>query len=267
MRGPGVSSRSGSSILQRHGCPSALRQPSHDLSAEVGPPAPWAECSPPGGRSAHGCAGSGATRELAHVALLPGASRLRSPLDRSRPLLAGDACDSVLQWRAWQTSHSELWRVSLVDALAHAAWCIGGDHFAAIVEKARFLGLLGGADLAALAQRSPRARRQMFDRLDPRAESGAEPLVRLALTRAGLSAVPQVRIPGVGRVDLLVGSRVIVEVDSVAWHDDDASRARDYRRDLMLFWLGYVVVRASWFQAMFRRHEVRRPPRAGRAAS
>jgi len=242
MRGPGVSSRSGSSILQRHGCPSALRQPSHDLSAEVGPPARWAECSPPGGRSAHGCAGSGATRELAHVALLPGASRLRSPLDRSRPLLAGDA-------------------------LAHAAWCIGGDHFAAIVEKARFLGLLGGADLAALAQRSPRARRQMFDRLDPRAESGAEPLVRLALTRAGLSAVPRVRIPGVGRVDLLVGSRVIVEVDSVAWHDDDASRARDYRRDLMLFWLGYVVVRASWLQAMFRRHEVRRPPRAGRAAS
>lgn len=107
----------------------------------------------------------------------------------------------------------------------------------------------------------------MFDRLDPRAESGTETLVRLALTRAGLSAVPQVRIPGVGRVDLLVGSRVIVEVDSVAWHDDDASRARDYRRDLMLFRLGYVVVRVSWFQAMFRRHEVRRPPRAGRAAS
>lgn len=194
--------------------------------------------------------------ETTHIALTPGASRLRSPDDRRRPLLSGAERGAVLHWRPWDTGHRELWRTSLVDALAHAAWCVEHDHFVAILESALFEGRLGGANLAALVARSPRRRRQIFDRLDSRAESGTETLVRLALSRAGLSARPQVEIAGVGRVDLVVGDRVVVEVDSSAWHDETEARSRDYRRDLGLYRRGYIVVRVSWFQAMFRRREV-----------
>ncbi len=95
------------------------------------------------------------TGETAHIALPPGASRLRSPRDRCRPLLSGDDREAVLHWRPWDTGHRELWRASLVDALAHAAWCVERDHFAAILESALFEGRLGAQTL----RRSRRVRR------------------------------------------------------------------------------------------------------------
>lgn len=198
----------------------------------------------------------GVTEDVANVAVAPSASRLRSPQDRRRALGSGDERGAVLHWRPWEQSHRELWRVSLHDALAHSAWCVEPDQFLAIVESALFEGRIGGADLARLRARSPAPCARLLDRVDPRAESGTETLVRLALRRAGLRVRSQVRIPEVGRVDLLVGERIVVEVDSEAWHDDEVARARDYRRDLALFARGFVVVRVSWFQAMFRRHEV-----------
>lgn len=191
-----------------------------------------------------------------HVALLPTAARLRSPIDRTAPLAGGDQRGAVLHWRPWNTQHVEQWRVSLVDALVHASWCIEGDDLVAIIESALAQGRIGGADLARIRARSPRARGRCFEGLDPGAGSGTETLVRLALIRAGLTIRSQVEIEGVGRVDLVAGDRVVVEVDSEAWHGDEQARRRDYRRDLALYRRGYVVVRVSWYQAMFRREEV-----------
>lgn len=80
--------------------------------------------------------------------------------------------------------------------------------------------------------------------------------MRLALQEAGLRVTPQVAIEGVGFVDLLVGTRVIVEVDSELWHSTPAQREEDARRDLALRLRGYVVIRVRYAQAMHDRSAV-----------
>jgi very-short-patch-repair endonuclease len=102
----------------------------------------------------------------------------------------------------------------------------------------------------------PARRRPWLALADGRAGSGTETLVRLALQAAGIRVTPQVKIPGVGFVDLLVGTRVVVEIDSESWHSTAEQRAEDYRRDLLLHRLGYAVVRVSYEQAMRQRSEV-----------
>src|SRR5690606_16212758 len=82
--------------------------------------------------------------------------------------------------------------------------------------------------------------------LDPAAESGIETLVRLALRRHRIRSRSQVVIAGVGRVDLLVGERLVIEVDGYRWHGDRAAFEADRDRDRELVRRGYVVLRPSY---------------------
>ncbi|NHA69405.1 type IV toxin-antitoxin system AbiEi family antitoxin domain-containing protein [Phycicoccus flavus] len=86
------------------------------------------------------------------------------------------------------------------------------------------------------------------------AESPGETLTRLALVDAGLEVRPQVAVHGddgqlVGRVDLLVGERVVVEFDGAVKYAGaqgrDALVAEKHREDALRE-LGYVVVRVTW---------------------
>ncbi|WP_242511528.1 DUF559 domain-containing protein [Pengzhenrongella frigida] len=81
---------------------------------------------------------------------------------------------------------------------------------------------------------------------DGRSQSLTETLARLALTRAGLSAEPAVRILGVGWVDLLVAGRIVVELDGFAYHSGRAEYREDRRRDRELVRQGYVVLRFTF---------------------
>jgi very-short-patch-repair endonuclease len=83
---------------------------------------------------------------------------------------------------------------------------------------------------------------------DPAAESGIETLVRLALRRHRVRVRSQVVVPGVGRVDFLVGERLIIEADGYDWHGGRAEFERDRERDRELVRRGYVVIRASYHQ-------------------
>jgi Uncharacterized protein conserved in bacteria len=95
-------------------------------------------------------------------------------------------------------------------------------------------------------QRTPRGR-AILRRADASAESGIETLARLALRRRNLRVRTQVLIPPVGRVDLLIGDRLILETDGREWHSDFE---RDRARDRALTALGYIVLRASYRQVM-----------------
>jgi very-short-patch-repair endonuclease len=86
--------------------------------------------------------------------------------------------------------------------------------------------------------------------LDPASESGIETLARLRLRRCQVRVRTQVIIDGVGRVDLLVGDRLIVELDGRAWHDRPGDFEADRRRDRALVALGFLVLRASYWQVM-----------------
>lgn len=137
---------------------------------------------------------------------------------------------------------------SIRDALAHVVRCQPRPVSVAVLDSAVHLGAITPSDACRAIRSAPRRARLVETDLDGRAESGIESLVRLALRDAGLRVDVQVVVPGVGRVDLLVEGRVVVEVDGRRWHHDQ--QARDYPRDLELVRRGFVVVRADYAQVL-----------------
>lgn len=78
-------------------------------------------------------------------------------------------------------------------------------------------------------------------------ESPMESLLRFGLWGRQVKVKPQTYIPGIGRVDFLIGERLIVEVDSVAHHADLAAFHKDRERDRIATELGYTPLRfTSW---------------------
>lgn len=98
-----------------------------------------------------------------------------------------------------------------------------------------------------LAELPERERRRLM-RFDPASESGSETRVRLYFQRRRIDVRSQVVIPGVGRVDLLVGKSIIVECDSREHHATERAYAIDRARDLAAMRQGYTVIRLTWEQ-------------------
>jgi very-short-patch-repair endonuclease len=90
-----------------------------------------------------------------------------------------------------------------------------------------------------------------IDLIDPRAESGLETKARLSLRAANIGFRTQVTIPPAGRVDILIGDRLVLEVDGWKWHSKKADFERDRRKDLALHALDYQVMRLSYEQVSF----------------
>lgn len=145
-----------------------------------------------------------------------------------------------------------------------------------VLESACNLRFVSRGVVAALVAECPKPTAEQLARFDPRAESGSETRVRLFLGRLGFRVRPQVRIPGVGRVDLLVGQSLIIECDSHAHHTGESRYRADRSRDLSATARGYRVVRLTWeqifltwpeTQALLLQHlrtrRYRRPPLAG----
>lgn len=132
-------------------------------------------------------------------------------------------------------------------ALAHARACLPGDHWVAAMDAALARGLVDAVDLAA---HRPVAGRLAFDAglraVDARSGSLPESLLRLAVVRRGMTAVPQASIEGVGRVDLLVEGCVVAEVDGFAYHRDRSQYREDRRRDRVAHLLGLTVARFAY---------------------
>ena len=66
-----------------------------------------------------------------------------------------------------------------------------------------------------------------------------------------VKVTPQAYIPGVGRVDLLVGATLIIEIDSRA-HHLGAGYQTDRERDRNAVALGYTVIRVTYEDVVFR---------------
>jgi len=100
---------------------------------------------------------------------------------------------------------------------------------------------------------------------DPRCESPGETLTRLVLVAAGLDVRSQVDIADgdgfIGRVDLLVGARVVVEFDGAVKYDRLEGRRelmKEKRREERLRDAGYRVVRVTWADLSHPERLVRR---------
>lgn len=132
------------------------------------------------------------------------------------------------------------------DALAAALDCLDHESAVVVLDSSRNLGLVG--DPGSLA-RSARARR-VVDWHDARAESGLESIVRVRLRARGIRVRPQVAIPAVGRVDLLVGDRLVIETDGERWHGTPGALRRDRARDRALVTAGFLVLRIGYAEIL-----------------
>lgn len=134
------------------------------------------------------------------------------------------------------------------DALRVAISCLDRRAAVVVLDSALNRGLVTRGD-AETACESPRGRRLMA-LSDQDAASGIETLARLALHRMRLRYRSQVPIAGVGRVDLVIGDRLVLELDGEGWHDRPGDFENDRRRDRQLIALGYLPLRASYRQVM-----------------
>ena len=149
---------------------------------------------------------------------------------------------AVAHWRGreWRSGRATVDPLETV--LRDVADCLTLEAALCVIDSALNKGLIGLAELERILLATRRGAR-LLPLLDPAAESGLETIVRYRLLVAGILARSQVVVDGIGRIDLLIGERLVIECDGRAHHDDPLARARDRRRDLLLAARGYLVIR------------------------
>lgn len=194
-------------------------------------------------------------RSTLHIAVNPDARALRTPRDPRRRLVELARPGVIVAW----TGRPEPGTRSLVG--------IGGClleicrrekprvAFAAI-ESALHLGLVSTREWSRLASCLPIAARSALTAVGQLSESGGESLARFGMLSAGIPHRQQVSIATVGRIDFLIGSRLVVEIDGAQFHTSREQFEEDRRRDAQLSRLGYRVLRFSYTQVSDRWDEV-----------
>lgn len=126
----------------------------------------------------------------------------------------------------------------------------------ALLDSILHLGLRTRAELEPVVHEAGKYAVALLGRADSRSESPLESIVRHRLQALGIRFDVQVDLPGIGRVDFLIGKRLIIETDGRRYHDpsfgDAAGQAfeNDRVRDAGAAAQGYLVIRLSWKQVM-----------------
>lgn len=142
--------------------------------------------------------------------------------------------------------------VGIVTALAQASRCLGPVAWLASVDSALHLNLLRASELSTLRRLAAPQCRRLIDLVDARADSGIETIERVIAHDLGFRVRSQVRVPGVGRVDLVIEDWVAVETDGSEFHDTALS-PRDRRRDALLAARGMTALRPGYSLIVFDR--------------
>jgi len=142
-------------------------------------------------------------------------------------------------------------RQPLGDAIRDIGHCQGLEGALVVIESGLHPSRrsIVPADLVLLRELWPEGR-AVIDFVGDQADSGLESLVRWRLHKLGIPSVPQFRIEGVGRVDLLVGDRLIIELDG-GTHGDAVGVSRDRRRDAISTAAGYRTERYGYQQVIY----------------
>lgn len=135
-------------------------------------------------------------------------------------------------------------------AVASAANCLGAEGLVVVLDSMLNTGMLDMADARAVVAASRFAGLDLADRCDAASESGTETVIRLRLRARGIRLRTQVGIPGVGRVDFLVGDRLIIEADSREHHLPRYQA--DRTRDRVAVGLGFTVMRLTYEDVFYR---------------
>ena len=195
-----------------------------------------------------------------HIQLAPDASRTPRP---------GESTQIVRHWRPSSGAADDV-LVPVREALCAAVRFQRPRDAIATLDSAWHLGAVADDGLADVFAHLPRRYRSLRPLLDRRAEAGTETLVRLMLRNLGRHVELQVRLDGVGRVDLLVDGWLVIECDSLSHHGTWEDHKRDRRRDAAAVGLGFTTLRLLAEDILFRpervievlRRAVSRGPRA-----
>ncbi|WP_407922379.1 endonuclease domain-containing protein [Agromyces humi] len=181
-----------------------------------------------------------------HVRVRYSTGRLFAPHDRSQPLdrVRDRVCVHYSRRGPFDRAVDPL-----TVALAEMFACTDVARAIASVDSALETGNLSLQHLDLIRAWMPPSRRVMLDRADADAQSGIETAVRLFLRSRRIRHRLQVAIDGVGRVDILVGDRLVIEVDGRTFHTGTAFD-EDRRRDFELVTRGYLVLRLSYRQVV-----------------
>ena len=139
---------------------------------------------------------------------------------------------------------------SPAQALRCAVKCMPAEWIVVIIESIRMKEVMTTAQILDAIAGVPKWIIRLLQKVD-KGESGTETLVRLRLRALGIRLTCQVEIDGVGRVDMIIGDRLVIEVDGVEFHSSPEQFEHDRERDRRLTALGYTVVRLSYKQVMY----------------
>ncbi|WP_293698653.1 DUF559 domain-containing protein [uncultured Agrococcus sp.] len=146
------------------------------------------------------------------------------------------------------------WRVGVVEALAQYVRSTREYWAVAAVDSALNKGVITKDDLGTLASSLNREQRRWLRRVNRRAESGLESILRLACLDQGWTVEVQVTVPG-GRVDLVINGWLFIEIDGSEFHDLAEQAKKDRARNNVIVRMGY-----RWHRFGYRdiRHDLDR---------
>ena len=153
---------------------------------------------------------------------------------------------ATIHWQsaAWRAHASPVETVSA--AIRQILLCCDRETAVTIIDSALNKRQLSMHELSWIVGSLPPGFESVLSDVDSASQSGLETLCRWRLARVGLSIRAQVPIDGVGRVDLVIGDRLVIEADGREWHEDPAAFLADRSRDLALISLGYIVLRLAY---------------------
>lgn len=159
---------------------------------------------------------------------------------------AHDDCSCVVHWSDDGAKRSVFGVPSIRAVVRQVLRCQGLESFFVVLESALRLRKLSNADLVWLRQHTNAGARDAIGFARRDADSGLESLLRWRLRPHGLSVRTQQAITSVGRVDFVIGERLIVEVDGADNHDGESHRHKDLVRDANAAAWGYVTLRFDY---------------------
>jgi very-short-patch-repair endonuclease len=144
---------------------------------------------------------------------------------------------------------------SVVNMLMHVSKCQPLDCAVAVFDSAVRQAQISIQELRQLAELHGGRFRQAVTLSSTQADSGIESITRVRLLRAGIRTRQQVMIDG-HPVDLLIGERLVIQLDGRQHLTDAAQLARDRAQDRRLILMGYTVLRFGYADVIFRWPEV-----------
>lgn len=194
---------------------------------------------------------------FAHIHLDPEVSRPRSPRRRNDPLTADNRDGTTLHWTPLvDPAGATECRVSIVDALVQAVRCQHPWHALGSLDNALHLNLIDERRLDQIFAALPQRLQYLRVLIDGRSESGQETVLRCIVREAGLAFEIQVKFRTVGRVDMVVAGRLVVEADSKLAHARWEDHVTDRTRDLELARLGLMTLRALYKHIIYEPQRV-----------